>query len=302
MNSSRLQGPADAPIGVFDSGVGGLSIVRELLKLLPDESLFYIGDQANCPYGNRPAEEIVAFSREISRYLIARGAKVIVVACNTVSAVALAHLRSLFPETPFVGMVPAVKPAVQITRSGVVGVLATPTTIAGRLYQEVVKQCAVGKRVISQPSPGLVDQVEAGDLDGPETMALLERYIKPLLDAGADTLVLGCSHYPFLIPAIRRLVGDAVQLVDASEAIARQTARILEREGLRRQESVLPEAIYATTGAPERMQFALERLLGRPGRVHALHWVNGRVVDGYPGEEQLELCLHGHSAGAVKAP
>lgn len=302
MDSSRLHDLANAPIGVFDSGVGGLSIVRELLKFLPDEPLLYVGDQANCPYGNRPAEEIIAFSREVSRYLIAQGAKIIVVACNTVSAVALAHLRSVFPETPFVGMVPAVKPAVQITRSGVVGVLATPTTIAGRLYQEVVKQCAVGKRVISQPSPGLVDQVEAGDLDGPKTLALLNLYIKPLLEAGADTLVLGCSHYPFLVPAIRRLVGDSVQLVDASEAIARQTARVLEREGSRRQGGTAPERVYATTGDPERVRFALERLLGEPGKVYALHWLDGRIVEWHPAEEQAAVCLHGHSAGAAKAP
>ena len=302
MNTGRLQDPASAPIGVFDSGVGGLSVVRELLKLLPDEALFYIGDQANCPYGNRPAEEIIAFSREISRYLIAQGAKIIVVACNTVSAVALAHLRSIFPETPFVGMVPAVKSAVQITRSGVVGVLATQTTIAGRLYQEVVRQCVAGKRVISQPSSGLVDQVEAGDLDGPKTMALLETYIKPLLGAGVDTLVLGCSHYPFLIPAIRRLVGDSVQLVDAGEAIARQTARVLDREGLRRQGTAAPEAVYATTGDPGRVRFALERLLGKPGKARGLHWLDGTIEDWGQEAEQAELCLHSRAATEVKVP
>ncbi len=302
MNISRLQNPADVPVGVFDSGIGGLSVVRELLKLLPDEALFYVGDQANCPYGNRPAEEIIAFSREISRYLIAQGAKVIVVACNTVSAVALSHLRSIFPETPFVGMVPAVKPAVQITRSGVVGVLATQTTISGRLYQEVVSQCAGGKRVISQPSPGLVDQVEAGDLDGPKTMALLEFYIKPLLAAGVDTLVLGCSHYPFLIPAIRCLVGDSVQLTDASEAIARQTGRVLDREGLRRQGGAAPEAVYATTGDPERVRFALERLLGKPGGARGLYWVDGTIEDWSQEEERAELCPHGHSVTGAHAP
>lgn len=300
MDHSQRRDSANAPIGVFDSGIGGFSIVRELLKLLPNEPLLYVGDQANCPYGRRPAEEIIAFSREVSRYLIAQGAKIIVIACNTVSAVALTYLRSAFPETPFVGMVPAVKPAVQLTRSGVVGVLATPTTIAGHLYQEVVKQCAVGKRVISQPSPGLVDRVEAGDLDGPETMALLECYIKPLLAAGADTLVLGCSHYPFLIPAIRRLVGDSVQLVDASEAIARQTARVLEREGLCRQEDTAPERVYATTGDPARMRLALERLLGSSGTVRALRWLEGKIIE-WPSEEQTAIHLRGHSAGALRA-
>jgi len=289
MEHSRLPVSADVPIGVFDSGVGGLSVARALLRMLPGERLLYIGDHANCPYGTRPAEEIIRFSREISRYLIAKGAKIIVVACNTVSAVALAHLRSYFADTPFVGMVPAVKPAVQITRSGIVGVLATPTTISGRLYQEVVRQCAAGKRVISQPCPGLVDRVEAGDLDGPETMALLRAYVQPLVDAGADTLVLGCSHYPFLIPAIRRIVGDTVQLVEASEAIAKQTARVLERERLLRPITTEPEPLFATTGDPTRVSTALELLLGQPGHVRGLRWSGGRIVDDE--EEQEHACL-----------
>ncbi len=273
MDNSESNCTANAPIGIFDSGVGGLSVVRALLRRLPNESWLYFGDEANCPYGTRPPEEIRRFSEVIIRYLIEeRGVKAVVIACNTVSAVALTELRATFPHIPFVGMVPAVKPAVQLTRSGVVGVLATPTTIAGQLYQEVVRQCADGKQVLSQACPGLVERVEEGDLDGPKTIALLRTYVEPLLAAGADTLVLGCSHYPFLAPALSRLAGEKVKLVEASDAIARQTERVLAHENLLRQISNPPERIYMTTGDALKFSRALERLLGQRGTVQHVRW------------------------------
>jgi len=256
-------------IGVFDSGIGGLSVLRALYAVLPDEDYVYIADSAHCPYGARPPEEILRLSLGIGRYLAEEGARVIVVACNTASAAALAGLREALAPLPIVGMVPAVKPAATRTRSGVVGVLATPATFGGSLYADVVEHHAHGVRVLSQTCHGLVERIEAGDLEGPETMALLRGYVEPLLAAGADTLVLGCTHYPFVIPALRRIVGEGVALVEPSEAIARQVARVLPE---RRNGSGRAERVYATTGAPAAMARALGRLLGEAGEVRALAW------------------------------
>lgn len=267
----RPSTPED-PIGVFDSGVGGLSVVRALVEQLPQENLLYVADAAHCPYGARTTEEIRRLSEGISRYLIGQGAKAVVVACNTASAAALRHLRETFPQTPFVGMVPAVKPAAQLTRSGVVGVLATPITIGGALYEEVVEQYGAGVRVISRVCPGLVERVEEGDLDGPATLDLLRACVMPLLDAGADVLVLGCTHYPFILPALRRLVGDGVRILEPSDAVARQTGRVLARLGLLRQGVIAPQARYATSGEPQRLAKAVEQLLGQQPSVQRLIW------------------------------
>jgi glutamate racemase len=215
------------PIGVFDSGVGGLTVLREILRHMPERDTLYVADNAHCPYGKRPAEEIQALSEGVTRYLLAQGAVCIVVACNTASAAALRYLRTCFPQVPIVGMVPAVKPAVALTKSGTVGVLATPATLHGQLLAEVVEQYAEGVRVLTQACPGLVECIEAGALEDPETDALLRRYLEPLLRGGADVIALGCTHYPFVAPAIQRLAGPQVRLLDPSEAIARQVQRVL---------------------------------------------------------------------------
>lgn len=264
----------DSPIGLFDSGVGGLTILREVRRLLPERDLVYLADSANCPYGARPAEEILALSEGIARHLLERGACCIVVACNTASAAALQALRAGFPGVPFVGMVPAVKPAAALTRSGTIGVLATPTTLSGRLFSEVVERFAGGVRVLTQACPGLVEQIEAGDLEGPATEALLRRYLEPLLDRGADVIVLGCTHYPFLTAAIRRLAGPEVQVLDPSEAVARQVRRVLEGRppaGSGRQH-------FLTTGQPEALSAAVRHLLGFEPTVERLTWQDGRLT------------------------
>lgn len=278
MNPTPSLPTPTGPIGVFDSGVGGLSVQRALLAQLPDESFHYVADSANCPYGPRGHREILRLSEGIARYLIEGGAKAVVVACNTASAAALAHLRATFPQIPFVGMVPAVKPAAQVTRSGVVGVLATPATFGGKLYEDVVEQHANGVRVISMACPGLVEQVEAGDLDGPATVALLRQYLTPLLDAGADTIVLGCTHYPFLAPTIHALVGEDVTLLEPSEAVARQTARVLLERGLTRPAGAAATRVYATTGDVEHMAASLRRLLGHDGEVRSVQWREGALA------------------------
>ncbi len=213
------------PIGVFDSGVGGLSIVREMRRQMPTEDILYFADQAHVPYGPRPMEEVRAFSEGITRFLLGEGADLIVVACNTASAAALKQLRQAFPEVPFVGMEPAVKPAAEVSRSRVVGVLATPATFQGELYASVVERFAQGVRLINQTVPGLVEQIEAGHLDTPATEDLIRRALAPILQAGADTIVLACTHYPFVIPVISRLAGPGVAVIDPAPAIARQAAR-----------------------------------------------------------------------------
>ena len=277
MHTALAPPDAAGPIGVFDSGVGGLSVLRALLRQLPDESFLYVADSANCPYGPRGHPEIRRLSEGIARYLIARGAKMVVVACNTASAAALASLRAAFPSIPFVGMVPAVKPAAQMTRSGVVGVLATPATFGGRLYEDVVEHYANGVRVMSAACPGLVERVEEGDLDGPATQALLRQCLMPLLDAGADTLVLGCTHYPFLMPAIRALVGDEVRMLEPSEAVARQAARVLAQMRPQAPRGAAHGHTFVTTGDPARLAQAVARLLGSEGEVRALHWREGEL-------------------------
>jgi glutamate racemase len=268
MESSTI---ARDPVGLFDSGVGGGTVLREVRRLLPDERLVYLADQAHIPYGPRPQAEIRALSAACVRWLLAQRAKLIVVACNTASAAALHWLRSEFPTTPFVGMVPAVKPAVRQTRSGVVGVLATPATVEGGLLRDVIAQWSAGARVLAQPCPGLAEQVEAGALDTPQTDVLLDRYVTPLLEAGADTLVLGCTHYPFLLPRIARIAGPGVAVIDAAPAVAAQVQRTLAGRGLLHPGVPRGGHVrYATTAAPEPFAELVARLGLAPGTIEGV--------------------------------
>ena len=220
----------DAPIGVFDSGVGGISVLRALRALLPSENFVYYADSGHCPYGGKPREAIIERAVSITDHLLAQQAKLIVVACNTATIAAVEHLRATYP-VPFVGMEPAVKPAVAATRSGVVGVLATGAALAGEKFHKLLAEHAAGGvRVITQPCPGWVEQVEAGDLNGPKTRDRVQACIAPLLAQGADVLVLGCTHYPFLVPLISELAGPQVRLLETGAAVARQVRRVLERE------------------------------------------------------------------------
>ena len=266
-----------APIGVFDSGLGGLSVLREIRRTLPAEAIVYLADQANVPYGPRPLAQVQAFSESITRFLLGFEAKLIVVACNTASAAALQHLRHAFPTTPFVGMEPAVKPAAASTRSKVVGVLATPATFQGELFASVVERFAGGVEVIPQTLPGLVERIEAGDFDGEATRAIVLAGLEPLLARGVDTLVLGCTHYPFVIPLIEELAGPGVEVIDPSPAIARQVARLLAERHLtstRRQPA--PLRLF-TTGEPHPMATLLPRLLAEPALVERAVWHAGRL-------------------------
>ena len=259
-------------IGVFDSGVGGLSVLREVRALLPAQSVIYFGDQAHVPYGARSLEEVRAFSHSVVNFLLGQGAGMIVVACNTASAAALHSLREAFPRVPFVGMEPAVKPAAEQTRSGVVGVLATVATFQGALYASVVERFAHGVTLLQNPCPGLVSQIEKGDLEGAETRKILERALHPMLEKGIDTVVLGCTHYPFVIPLIEEITGPDVRVIDPAPAVARQTRHVLQANALVSEDSLPVEPRFYTSGSPQSFSALIQQLLGETHPVHQATW------------------------------
>ena len=250
-----------APIGIFDSGVGGLSVWQEIIKLMPACSTMYVSDNACCPYGPKPAEEVVERTKKISRFLIDQGCGLIVVACNTATAAAIDTLRATF-DTPFVGMEPAVKPAALHSKTGVVGVLATKGTFGGRLYKETSQRFASNVHVIERVGDGLVELVEQGLMDAPQTIALLHQYIDPMMEAGADHLVLGCTHYPFLIPAIEQITQGRIVIVNPAPAVAQHTQLIWQQliysgsnKGI-----TTPEYKFYATGSDAALEACYRRL------------------------------------------
>jgi glutamate racemase len=259
-------------IGIFDSGVGGLSVLKEIRRLMPQARLFYVADQAHVPYGKRSLEEIRRFSFAITRFLIEQGAAIIVVACNTASAAALQELRSAFPETLFVGMEPAVKPATQHTHNGVVGVLATPATFQGRLYNTLVERFAQDVRILTNTLPGLVEEIEAGRLDSPETRRILEAAIQSMAAEGADTLVLGCTHFPFVLPLIREIAGPSVEVIDPAPAIARRTEYLAQEYSLTMDDESGSALTFATSGDTEKFSQIIQELLGIQSPALHLKW------------------------------
>jgi glutamate racemase len=220
------------PIGVFDSGVGGLSVLREIRALLTNEDLLYVADSAHVPYGEKPVEFVQRRSIAIARFLLERGAKAIVVACNTASSVALAPLRRCM-AVPIVGMEPAVKPAATRTRAGRIGVLATSGTLASHRFARLLARFGSRVEVRIQPCPGWVERVERGAVADDKTRALVEQYVAPLVRGGVDTLVLGCTHYPFLQPLIAAVAGPTVSIVDPNPAVARELRRRLDEGAMR---------------------------------------------------------------------
>ena len=252
-------GARDAPIGIFDSGIGGWSVLREIRRELPREHLLYVADSACAPYGDRPGEFIVNRSRRLADWLVAQGAKALVVACNTATAAAVAELRA-HHDLPIVGIEPAVKPAARESRSRVIGVLATSQTLASEKFSRLLDAHGQDVTVLTQACPGLVERIEAGDLDGPETRALLAGFVSPLLAQGADTLVLACTHYPLLLGTLRELVGNDVTLVDPAPAVARELARRLSVAGLLREASSVGQVEAVTTGEARALQRQIEAL------------------------------------------
>ena len=278
MNNRVMSKTADSPIGVFDSGVGGLSVLRAIREQMPQELVLYLGDQGHVPYGPRPLGQVREFSESITRFLLNRGAKIIFVACNAASAAALAYLRQTLPGTSFVGMEPAIKPAAEHTETGVVGVLATPATFQGALFASVVERFGSGVELLRDTCPGLVQQIELGDLDGPKTRAILTRALKPMLDRRIDTVVLGCTHYPFVIPLIREIVGEKVRVIDPAPAVARQTKRLLDSEGHSRTGITQGEVQFFTSGDASLLRALLPKLLGEGGSVKSIGWQGNVLV------------------------
>jgi glutamate racemase len=259
-------------LGLFDSGVGGLSVARELMRQAPAQRMLYLADQAHAPYGQRSLAEIRALAEGITRFLLREGAQVIVIACNTASAAALRSLRERFPEVPFVGMEPAIKPAAERTRVGHVGVIATEATFQGELFASLMDRFAAGTTVHTQTCPVLVPLVEAGELDSERTRAALRGYLAPLLEAGIDELVLGCTHYPFLRPLIEETVGARVEIVDPAPAVARQAIRVAAGSGEPDEREPAGGHRFYTTGSPELFQRALRNLIGWDAEVGQAVW------------------------------
>ena len=263
----------EAPIGVFDSGVGGLSVLRHIRTQLPQEHLMYFADAGFAPYGEKAERAVLARALAIADFLVRRGAKALVVACNTATVAAIKILRDHYPALTIVGVEPGLKPAAALTRNGKVGVLATDGTLAGEKFLRLREQIggASDAEFLLQGCAGLADRIEQGELDSAATIAMLERYIAPLLDQGVDTLVLGCTHYPFVQDAIeaivKRLGTQPVLLVDTGAAVARQLARRLEAAGLLRQQSGAPQLRGYTSAGAGALANAFHTLLGLQPRV-----------------------------------
>jgi glutamate racemase len=269
-------------IGIFDSGVGGLSVLRHIRARMPNEDLIYLADQVNVPYGPRPQGEIRRFCRAITRFFLAEQVQLIVVACNTASGVALTHLRRTFPQVLFVGMEPAVKPAAQQTKSGKVGVLATEGTLESQRYAALMARYGHGSarevEFIEDPCPGLVQLIESGATESPVTKALLEQCLAPMLTAGVDTVVLGCTHYPLVLPLIQHIVKGAASIIDPAPAVARQTERLLHQAGSYSPADNDGEIVAYTTGDPNRFSHLTKKLMGQEFLVRQAAWQEGHVL------------------------
>lgn len=251
-----LDGLPMGAVGVFDSGVGGLSVLGALREVLPQESFIYCADQAHIPYGRRSAAEVLSLSLRLTQFLVSVGVKLIVVACNTATAVAIDTLRATYPQVSFVGMEPALKPAVANTKSGVMGVLATANTFRSQRYMDLRARFAPHVTVLESPCRGLVEVIEQGELDTLLVEGMLAGFTQPMLAQGADVFILGCTHYPLVKGALRRVVGGGVTVIDPSTAVARQAKRLLEKGGNTAVVST-PSYTFLTTGEPQRLESQL---------------------------------------------
>lgn len=251
------------PIGIFDSGIGGLSVANAIYQRLPKESTCYFGDTAHVPYGPRPAEQIRELSRQITAYLLEKGCKIIVIACNTATTAALHYLRELWPDVPIIGTEPAVKPAAQATQSGKIGVLATQGTFKSPRYSSLTERFASDITVFENPCIGLVPLIEAGKIDAPETQALLQSILYPMLDEGIDTLVLGCTHYPFIRHNIERIAGATLTIIDPAPAIAKRVEQVLQEKQLLNTSTAQAIHLYEVSGDGGHFLALAQRLLMR---------------------------------------
>ncbi len=257
---AKTEFPMKNTIGIFDSGVGGFSVFKEVRKKLPHHPIMYFADQAHVPYGPRTLEEVLLLSQTITRFLMDLGAELIVIACNAASAAALHRLRENYPHFPFVGMEPAVKPAVEHTHTGVVGVLATPATFQGKLYNSVVERFARNVKIYQNTCPGLVQEIEKGNFVGETTRSILQQALNPMIENNIDTVVLGCTHYPFVIPLIKEIVGPNVSVIDPSPAIANQTLRKVEESSIQENNEIRGGSYLFTSGDSNAFQEFIESI------------------------------------------
>jgi len=267
---------ASIKIGIFDSGIGGLSVLRAIHELLPGLDIVYVADQTHVPYGRRQMAEIRSFSEQITRFLLKQGVDLIVVACNTASAAALKYLRQTFPSLPIVGMEPAVKPASEQSVSRVVGVLATPATFQGELYQSLVHKYGEGLKIYQDTCAGLVEEIEAGRQMGIKTRQILENALTPMLENKVDTIVLGCTHYPFVLALLREIAGEQVQVIDPAPAVARRVETLLISEyDYQNPPEKKATLTFFTSADTTPFRAQIDTLLGYKGEIHKLTWKNG---------------------------
>lgn len=244
------------PIGIFDSGVGGSSIWQEINKLLPFENTIYLADSKNAPYGNKPAKEITQLSIKNTEKLLSMGCKIIVVACNTATTNAITALREIY-DIPFIGIEPAIKPAALKTNSKSIGILATKGTLSSALFSKTTQEFKKNTNVVEIIGEGLVPLIEAGNLDGPEMISLLKIHTKPMIAANVDYVVLGCSHYPYLIPQLKKILPENVTIIDSGEAVARQTKTVLQSFNLLREDRTPPKLQFFTNAKTDTLKFLL---------------------------------------------
>jgi glutamate racemase len=268
--SQFLKRLAMVTIGVFDSGVGGLSILDEALQQLPHHNYIYFADSANAPYGDKPPHWIAERSLQICRYLMEQDCSAIVVACNTATAEAIATIRSTL-DIPIIGVEPGIKPAAMQSQNGIVGVLATEATLNSDKFNALLATLPEHCQFIKQAGAGLVPLIEAGLIETPEMQALLRSHLKPILDQGADTLVLGCTHYPFLKKMIRAVVGDSMTLIDTSDAVVRQLLRQIHQQGLIVSSKHSPKLSLLSTANADTLEAMAERLLHRDLSKYAIY-------------------------------
>lgn len=249
----------DQSIGIFDSGVGGLSVLQHIHQLLPNEHLLYVADSGHAPYGCQDESYVEERSRVITEHLLAQGVKTIVIACNTATASIIEQFRQQY-GIPFIGVEPGIKPAIAMTGNNNIGVMATAGTLSSERYIDLSQRLSVSVNLFNQACPGLADQVDAGLLESPETIQLLKKYLSLLLAKEVDTIVLGCTHYSFLREPIKKILHESINLVDTSRAIAEQLLRVLESEGLKKS-SEGGSVHYFTTGSIDKTQATMKRLL-----------------------------------------
>ncbi len=258
-----------ATVGIMDSGIGGLSVLKEILNIMPSGKYIYFSDNAYCPYGEKSPEFILERCRRITSYMLSRGADAMVLACNTATAAAIESLRQEF-SIPFVGMEPAVKPAALHTRSGVIGVLATAGTLKGSKYLDTKGKYTSDVKISEHVGRGFVELVESGELDGPHAEKVIEDSLRPLLESGADTIVLGCTHYPFLLGSLEKVAGPGVEFIDPAPAVARRLKDVLENSGLPTGDSQDAGTELLSSGSIETLRRGYALMEGRTAPASSL--------------------------------